>query len=103
PVGNAARSTSPATCWGWSGPSTGRASAWKASHPHLAAKLDEEIEDCLACYAFPAAHRPRIRTTNGLERLNQELKRRTRVVRVFPHREAAERLGTPGALEPAGE
>jgi len=45
-----------------------RATAWKASHPQLAAKLDEDIEDCLACYAFPVAHRSRIRTTNGVER-----------------------------------
>jgi putative transposase len=43
-------------------------SGWQASHPLVAAKLDEEIEDCLACYAFPAAHRSRVRTTNGLER-----------------------------------
>jgi putative transposase len=43
-------------------------SAWTASHPLVAAKLDEEIAACLACYAFPAAHRSRIRTTNGLER-----------------------------------
>jgi len=45
-----------------------RATAWKASHPQVVAKIEEEVEDCLACYAFPAAHRPRIRTTNGLER-----------------------------------
>ena len=44
------------------------ASAWKASHPQVVAKLEEDLEDCLACYAFPAAHRPRLRTTNGLER-----------------------------------
>jgi transposase-like protein len=79
------------------------ASAWKASHPQVAAKLEEEIEDCFACYAFPAAHRPRIRTTNGLERLNQELKRRTRVVRIFPKREALERLVTALAMEQSEE
>jgi putative transposase len=79
------------------------ASAWKASHPLVAAKLDEEIEDCLACYAFPAAHRSRIRTTNGLERLNQELKRRTRVVRIFPNRAAVERLVTALAMEQSEE
>lgn len=44
------------------------AQSWQKTHPQVAAKLEEEIEDCLACYAFPAAHRPRIRTTNGLER-----------------------------------
>jgi transposase-like protein len=79
------------------------ASAWQTSHPQLTAKLDEEIDDCLACYAFPAAHRPRIRTTNGLERLNQELKRRTRVVRIFPNRAALLRLVTALALEQSEE
>jgi transposase-like protein len=79
------------------------ASGWKGSHPLVAAKLDEESEDCLACYAFPAAHRPRIRTTNGVERLNQELKRRTRVVRIFPGRAALLRLVTALALEQSEE
>jgi transposase-like protein len=79
------------------------ASVWKTSHPLVAAKLDEEIEACLACYAFPVAHRSRIRTTNGLERLNQELTRRTRVVRIFPNRAAVERLVTALALEQSEE
>ena len=79
------------------------AQGWRASHPPVAAKLEEEIEDCLACCAFPAAHRPRIRTTNGLERLNQELKRRTRVVRIFPHRASLLRLVTALALEQSEE
>ena len=78
-------------------------SVWKTSHPLVAAKIDEAIEDCLACYAFPAAHRSRIRTTNGLERLHQELKRRTRVVRIFPNREAVERLVTALAMEQSEE
>jgi putative transposase len=78
-------------------------SAWKASHPQVAAKLEEAIEDCLACYAFPLAHRPRIRTTNGLERLNQELKRRTRVVRIFPNRASLLRLVTALAMEQSEE
>ena len=42
-----------------------------------------------SCLAFPESHRRRIRTTNGLERLNQEIKRRTRVVRIFPNRQLA--------------
>ena len=69
----------------------------------MAAKLEEDLEDCLACHAFPAAHRARIRTTNGLERLNQELKRRTRVVRIFPNRAAVERLVTALAMEQSEE
>jgi putative transposase len=79
------------------------ASVWTTSHSLVAAKLDEEIEDCLACYEFPAAHRSRIRTTNGLERLNQELKRRTRVVRIFPNRDAVKRLVTALAMEQSEE
>ncbi len=79
------------------------AQSWKASHPAVAATLEEGLEDCLACSAFPAAHRPRIRTTNGLERLNQELKRRTRVVRIFPSRAACRRLVTALALEQSEE
>jgi len=79
------------------------AQGWRSSHPQVAVKLETEIEDCLACAAFPAAHRPRIRTTNGVERLNQELKRRTRVVRIFPNREALARLTTALAMEQSEE
>jgi len=56
--------------------------------------LEEEREACFTCLAFPLTHQPRIRTTNGLERLNQELKRRTRVIRIFPNQEACLRLVT---------
>ena len=55
-------------------------------HEKVAEHLEEHIEECLTCLAFPESHRRRIRTTNGLERLNQEIKRRTRVVRIFPNR-----------------
>jgi len=78
-------------------------SDWKASHPLVAGKIDGEIEECLACYDFPAAHRARIRTTNGLERFNQELKRRTRVVRIFPNRTSVKRLVTALAMEQSEE
>jgi putative transposase len=54
----------------------------------VACHIEEYVEECLSCLAFPESHRRRIRTTNGLERLNQEIKRRTRVVRIFPNREA---------------
>ena len=45
----------------------------------------------------------RVRTTNGLERFNQELKRRTRVVRIFPNRAALLRLVTALAMEQSEE
>jgi transposase-like protein len=54
------------------------ADRWRQTHPQLAERLEEEIEDCFACLACPASHQRRIRTTNGLERVSQELKRRTR-------------------------
>ena len=69
----------------------------------MAAKLEEDLEACLTCYTVPAPHRPRIRTTNGLERLNQELKRRTRVVRIFPNRASLLRLATALAMEQSEE
>jgi putative transposase len=69
----------------------------------LACHLEEHIEECLACLAFPESHRRRIRTTNGLERFKQELKRRTRVVRIFPNREACLRLVTALAVEQSEE
>lgn len=69
----------------------------------VAEHLEERIEECLSCLAFPESHRRRIRTTNGLERLNQEIKRRTRVVRIFPNREACLRLVTALAVEQSEE
>jgi putative transposase len=65
----------------------------------VAEHLEEHIEECLSCLAFPESHRRRIRTTNGLEWLNQEIKRRTRVVRIFPNRESCLRLVTALAVE----
>lgn len=79
------------------------AARWGSSHPAVARLLEEAIEDCLACLAFPLAHRPRIRTTNGLERLNEEIKRRTRVVSIFPNTEACLRLVTALCVEQSEE
>jgi putative transposase len=79
------------------------AAQWRQSHPGVAEHLEEHIEECLSCLAFPESHRRRIRTTNGLERLNQEIKRRTQVVRIFPNREACLRLVTALAAEQSEE
>lgn len=65
--------------------------------------IEEHVEECLSCLSFPESHRRRIRTTNGLERFNQELKRRTRVVRIFPNRDACLRLVTALAVEQSEE
>src|SRR5215217_2212894 len=79
------------------------ATRWRGSHPKVSEHLEEHIEECLSCLAFPEGHRRRIRTTNGLERLNQEIKRRSRVVRIFPNREACLRLVAALCVEQSEE
>jgi putative transposase len=69
----------------------------------VAERIEEHIEECLTCLAFPESHGRRIRTTNGLERLNQEIKRRTRVVRIFPNKKSCLRLVTALAVEQSEE
>jgi len=76
---------------------------WSKTHPSLAAWLEETLEDCLAFFSFPEAHRRRLRTTNVLERFNEELKRRTRVVRIFPNPDACLRLVSAMCLEQSEE
>jgi putative transposase len=60
--------------------------------PRAVAIWEAGIEDALAIFAYPPAVRLRLRTTNDLERLNREIRRRERVIRIFPHRASAERL-----------
>lgn len=76
---------------------------YQTRYPKLAQKLSNEAEDCLSIFHFPISHRRRIRTTNTLERFNQEIKRRTRVVRIFPNPESAIRLISALAIEQSEE
>lgn len=71
----------------------------EAPHPKVAKFLDTYSEEILGVYALPESHRKRMRSTNMLERYNQEIKRRTRVVRIFPNKKSCIRLVSALAIE----
>jgi putative transposase len=60
--------------------------------PKLAALMDDAETDVLAYKAFPAAHWPKLHSTNPIERLNREVKRRANVVGIFPNEASITRL-----------
>jgi transposase-like protein len=67
--------------------------------PALVAWAEENLAEGLTICAFPAAHRRRLRTTNRVERLNKEIKRRTRVATLFPNEASCLRLVTAVLME----
>ena len=62
--------------------------------PQLPAWLEHAIPEALTVLTIPSAHRRRLRTTNSLERLNREIKRRTRVATLFPNEASLLRLAS---------
>jgi transposase-like protein len=65
----------------------------------LCAWVEENIEETFTFYRLPREHHKHLKGTNMLERINQELKRRTHVIRIFPNQESALRLIRALAVE----
>ncbi len=72
---------------------------WQEKYPKLCAWVEENIEETLTFYRLPREHHKHLKSTNMLERLNQELKRRTHVIRIFPNEESCLRLIRALAVE----
>ncbi len=65
---------------------------YQSKAPAAVATLERGFDDATAVLALPAPYRKRLRTTNGVERLNEEIRRRERVIRIFPNRASVIRL-----------
>jgi transposase-like protein len=65
---------------------------WQGKYPKLVDWVETNIGETLTFYRLPRAHHKHMKSTNMLERLNEEIKRRTRVVRIFPNTDACLRL-----------
>jgi transposase-like protein len=68
------------------------AAKYKESAPNLADWLESNVPESLTVFALPEPQRKKLRTSNSLERLNKEIKRRTRVATLFPNEKSLERL-----------
>ena len=76
---------------------------YEKTAPKLAAWLEANVPESLTVLRLPLSHRRRLRTTNMLERLNRELKRRTRVATLFPNEASLLRLVTAVLIEVSEE
>jgi putative transposase len=72
---------------------------WGQRYPKLCQWVEDNIEETFAFYRLPQSHHKHLKSTNMLERLNEELKRRTLVVRIFPNAESCLRLVRALAVE----
>jgi putative transposase len=72
---------------------------WQEKYPKLCSWVEDNIEETLSFYRLPCGHHKHLKSTNMLERLNEEIKRRTQVVRIFPNEESCLRLIRALAVE----
>lgn len=74
-------------------------SKWEGRYPKLCAWVEDNIEETFTFYRWPLAHHKHLKSTNMLERLNEELKRRSYVIRIFPNPASCLRLMRALAVE----
>ena len=72
---------------------------WQSRYPKLCNWVEENIEETFTFYRWPLAHHKHLKSTNMLERVNEELKRRSHVIRIFPNPESCLRLMRALAVE----
>jgi putative transposase len=72
---------------------------YRTTAPRLAEWMEANVPEGLTAFALPSSHRRRLRTTNMLERINREIKRRTRVATLFPNEGSALRLVSAVLME----
>lgn len=72
---------------------------WQKTYPKLCDWVEENISETLTFYRLSRGHHKHLKSTNMLERLNEEIKRRTRVVRIFPNQDSCLRLIRALAVE----
>ncbi|UWU19307.1 IS256 family transposase (plasmid) [Rhizobium sullae] len=72
---------------------------WSVRYPRLTTWVEETIEQTLTFFRLPRQHHKHLKSTNMLERLNEEIRRRTYVVRIFPNTESCLRLVRALAVE----
>ena len=72
---------------------------WQDKYPKLCNWVEDNISETLSFYSLPRGHHKHLKSTNMLERLNEEIKRRTRVVRIFPNEQSCLRLVRALAVE----
>jgi putative transposase len=72
---------------------------WQVVYPRLCDWVEENIAETLTFYRLPLEHHKHLKSTNMLKRFNEEIRRRTRVVRIFPSRESCLRLVRALAVE----
>jgi len=75
------------------------AERWEAKHPRVATQIRSQFEEAIAVHGLPKEHVRKVYTSNMIERVMREIKRRTRVVSIFPNEDSCDRLVGAHLLE----